>query len=222
MKNFSHRVPSFAVAAAVSGALLFGTPLRAQDGAFYRASPVGSKVRIDGSSNIHDWTMNGSLIGGTFELSPGVELDSTQAEISGLKDDKLGAKAEALIPVNSMQSGTDGMDSVMQQAMDAKDYPRIVYRLADLTFKGPHTANTPFQFVATGELSLNGVTNKISMPVTIESVDKKKLKISGSAPLKMSDFKVPPPVKFGVFTTKDPVTITFEWLVNRHEKPAAK
>jgi polyisoprenoid-binding protein YceI len=137
-----------------------------------------------------------------------------------LKGDKLAAHAEVSIPVNSVQSGTDGMDSVMQQAMDAKDYPRIVYSLTELTFKGPHTPNTPFQFEAKGELSLNGVTNKITMPVTIENADKKKLKITGSAPLKMTDFKVPPPVKLGIFTTVDAVTITFEWILTRHDKTA--
>jgi polyisoprenoid-binding protein YceI len=221
MRNFSRCFPLLTAAAVISGALL-AAPLRAQEVPFYRASPLGNKVRIDGSSNIHDWIMNGSIIGGTFELPPGVELDSAQVDITGLQGEKLDAKAEVSIPVNSMQSGTDGMDSVMQQAMDAKDYPRIVFHLTELKFKGPHTPNTPFQFDAKGELSLNGVTNKITMPVTIENTDKKKLKISGSVPLKMTDFKVPPPVKLGLFTTVEAVKITFEWVVTRHEKPAAK
>src|ERR1700678_3489494 len=117
MKNFTRCFPSFALA--LSGILL-AAPLRAQDGAHYRGSPLGSKVRIAGSSNIHDWTMDGTLIGGSFTLPAGLELDSTQADVSGLKGNKIDARAEASIPVNSMQSGTDGMDSVMQQAMDAK------------------------------------------------------------------------------------------------------
>ena len=219
MKNLTRCIPSLAFAAALSGALL-AAPLRADDAAHYRGSPLGSKVRIAGSSNIHDWTMDGTLIVGSFELPAGVELDSAQADIAGFKSGKLDAQAEVSIPVNSVQSGTDGMDSVMQQAMNAKDHPRIVYRLTELALKVPHTANTPFQFEAKGELSLNGVTNKITMPVTIENADKKKLKVSGSAPLKMSDFKVPPPVKFGVFTTKDDVAITLEWILTRHEKTA--
>lgn len=218
MKNFIRFLPLFVLVAAVSVA-----PLSAQEGTVYRAYPVGNKVRIEGSSNIHDWTMNGTIIGGLFVLPAGVELDSTQADIAGLKGDKLDAKADNVsIPVSSVQSGTDGMDSVMQQAMNAKDYPRIVYHLTELKFKGPHTANTPFQFEAKGDLSLNGVTNKITMPVTIESVDKEKLKISGSADLKMTDFKVPPPVKIGLFITRDPVKITFEWIVKRHDKVAGK
>lgn len=204
----------------ITGALL-ASPVIAQDGAHYRGSPLGSKVRIDGSSNIHDWRMDGTLVVGTFDLPAGVELDSTKADIAGLKGDKFDAHANVRIPVNSVQSGTDGMDSVMQQAMNATTYPAIVYKLNELTFKGPHTANTPLQFEAKGDLSLNGVTNQITMPVTIENADKGKLKIIGSVPLKMTSFKVPPPVKFGVFTTVDDVKVSFEWLV-APQKPAAK
>jgi polyisoprenoid-binding protein YceI len=204
----------------IAGAM-FAVPLLADDGMHYRGTPLDNKVRIDGSSNIHDWRMDGTLIGGTFDLPAGVTLDSTQADIGGLKGDKLEAHASVRIPVNSVQSGTDGMDSVMQQAMNAPTYPAIIYKLDTLTFKGPHTANTPFQFDARGELSLNGVTNQITMPVTIENADKGKLKIIGSVPLKMTAFKVPPPVKLGIFTTVDDVKVSFEWLVGP-QKPAAK
>jgi polyisoprenoid-binding protein YceI len=216
MKNFTSRFPSFTIitATALAGALLC-MPLLAEDGAVYKSSPLGNKVRINGSSNIHDWVMDGTLIGGSFTLPAGVEIDSTQAAITGLKGDKLDAHADVSIPVNSMQSGTDGMDSVMQQAMNAKDHPRIQYHLTELALKGPHTAGTPFQFEAKGELSLNGVTNKISMPVTIENAATNKLKISGSVPLKMTDYKVPPPVTVRVFTTVDDVKISFDWLVRR-------
>lgn len=211
---------SLALSLVITSAL-FAAPLLADDGAHYRGSPIGSKVHIDGSSNIHDWRMDGSLVVGGFDLPAGVELDSTKADITGLKGDKLEAHANVRIPVNSMQSGTDGMDSVMQQAMNAANYPAIIYKLNELTLKGPHTANTPFQFEAKGDLSLNGVTNQITMPVTIENADKGKLKIIGSVPLKMTAFKVPPPVKFGVFTTVDDVKISFEWLV-APVKPVAK
>ena len=204
----------------IAGAM-FAAPLIADDGARFRAAPTGSEVRIDGSANVHDWHMDGTLIGGTFELPAGVTLDSTQAEIGGLKGDKLDAHATARIPVNSMQSGTEGMDSVMQQAMNQPTYPAIIFRLDTLTLKGPHAANTPFQFDAKGDLSLNGVTNQITMPVTIENAEKGQLKIIGSVPLKMTAFKVPPPVKLHLFTTVDDVKISFKWVV-APAKPAAK
>ena len=33
----------------------------------------GSKVRIDGTSNIHDWQVEGSLIGGSIEAGPSAQ-----------------------------------------------------------------------------------------------------------------------------------------------------
>jgi len=47
----------------------------------------------------------------------------------------------------------------------------------------------------------------------MENSEPTKLKITGKVPLKMTDFKVTPPVKLGIFRTGDDITITFEWVV---------
>ena len=100
--------------------------------------------------------MESSLIGGAFE-APG-PIDSTQADLPGVADGKLkDAKADVLIRVTSLKNGHwEGMDTAMENAMRASDYPEIRFHLVELTSKLPHTANTPFQFQATGNLSFNG------------------------------------------------------------------
>jgi polyisoprenoid-binding protein YceI len=201
------------IAAAAGCLLLLNAPVHAQNWVKYRSSPVGSKVRIDGSSNIHDWNMTGQLIGGYLEVPAGVVLDSSQAAVTGAIGGKLDAHAEVSIPVSAMQSGTEGMDEVMQQAMNAAAFPRIQYHLTEMVLKEPHAAGTPFDFDTKGELMVAGVTNSISMPIRIETVDKAKLKVTGSVPLKMTDYKVKPPVKLGVFRTVEDVKISFEWLL---------
>lgn len=199
--------------------LLLATPARAEDGVRYRASPIGSKVRIDGSSNIHDWTMDGQIIAGYLE-SP-LPLDPAQADLPGAIGGKLNARAEVSIPVTSVKSGTTGMDEVMQDALNEKTYPRITYHLTEMTLKEPHAANTPLEFNTKGELGVAGVTNAITMPVRIESADKSKLKVIGSIPLKMTSFKVKPPVKLGVFKTVDDIKISFEWVISPPAKTSA-
>src|SRR6202044_957634 len=100
----------------------------ADDMTRYRARPIGSTVRIDGKANVHDWTMTGSIIGGYLEVPAGTVIDSTQVGIAGLPDDgKLKAKAEVGIPISSVKNihGYEGMDEVMQDAMNAATYPRI-------------------------------------------------------------------------------------------------
>jgi hypothetical protein len=199
--------------------LLLATSARAEDGVRYHASPIGSKVRIEGSSNIHDWTMDGQIIAGYLE-SP-VALDPAQAGLPGVTGGKLNARAEVSIPVTAMKSGTTGMDEVMQDALNEKTCPRITYHLTEMTLKEPHAANTPLEFNTKGELAVAGVTNAITMPVRIESAEKSKLKLIGSIPLKMTSFKVKPPVKLGVFKTVDDIKISFEWTISPPAKTTA-
>ncbi len=202
----------FAVIAA--GWLMLAASLNAQEAARYRASPIGSKVTIEGTSTIHDWTMTGPNIAGFLEVPAGVVLDPAKEGLAGITGNKLTARADVSIPVTSMQSGHEGMDAVMQNAMDAKTYPRIQYHLTEMVLKTPHAAGTPLEFDTKGDLVVAGVTNAISMPVRIEPGDKSKLKVIGSVPLKMTDFKIKPPVKLGVFRTADEIKIVFEWVIS--------
>ena len=67
-----------------------------------------------------------------------------------------------------------------------------------------------------------GVTNKISMPVRIENAEKPNLKVTGSVPLKMTDFNVKPPVTAGVFRTTNEITVSFEWVIVPPKAAAGK
>jgi hypothetical protein len=168
---------------ALASILLLGVSAHAQDMVRYRARPsTNTLVRVNGSANIHDWEMEGNIIGGYLDVPASVILDSTQAALAGAPDGKVAAKAHVQIPVTSIVNAKyDGMSQVMQDAMDAKTFPQIVFDLSDLTLKQPHAAGTPFQFEVKGELMVHGVTNKITMPVTIESLDKTRLKVSATA-----------------------------------------
>jgi polyisoprenoid-binding protein YceI len=204
----------------LAATLLIGASgLRAGDTIRFEGKP-GSKVRISGTSTIHDWVMDGKIIIGYFEVPVGVSFDQSQATLPGTTGGKFNAHAEVSIPVRSMKSEHQGMDEAMQDAMNEKEHPRIRYQLTEITLKQPHAPGAPFQFDTRGDLSLNGVTNKITMPVTIESTDKSHLKISGEVPLKMTDFKIKPPVKAGIFRTADDVKISFEWIAVAPEKTA--
>jgi YceI-like protein len=185
----------------------------AEDWIRYTAQPAGSKVKIEGTSTLHAWTMEGLIIGGYVELDPGFE--------AAPKPGKVVARAQVAIPVRSIKSGKSEMDNVMQQAMKQDVHPKIEYRLTEMSLKeAPKSPGGPFQFDTKGELTVAGVTNKISMLVGMERIDKTKLKFSSSAPLKMTDFGVTPPVKFGVFRTGDDIKIAFEWITVQRAETA--
>lgn len=205
----------FLTLAALAGGLGFAVDSGAADAVRY-TTKFGSKVSIAGTSSIHAWNMDGQIIQGFFEVPAGVVLDPAQANLAGVTDGKLNAKVETMIPVRSLKSTHSGMDEVMQQAMNAESHPKIQFSLTEMVLKGPHAAGTPLQFDTKGDLVVNGITNKIAIPVSIEAADKGKLKVVGMVPLKMTDFKVKPPapaVGLGLITTGDEVKISFEWLI---------
>src|SRR5712691_7605289 len=56
------------IAGTVAVLLLAGTTLRGADAMNRFDSRPGSKVRIEGTSSVHDWQMEGKIIGGFLEV----------------------------------------------------------------------------------------------------------------------------------------------------------
>jgi polyisoprenoid-binding protein YceI len=203
-----------AVAVCLASILHAGAQIR------YNPQPTNTSVKINGTSSLHDWEMEGSGIGGYLELGAGVSFDKAQAAPAGLQGDKLPLNAYVRIKIDSLHSKADHlpevMDSLMQKTMKADNFPRIEYTLKEMTFKGPHAAGQPFDLEAKGELSFAGKTNQVSFPVTLEPVEGGLIKIHGTAPVKMTDYGVEPPAPnfgLGIMKCGDEVKITFDWTL---------
>jgi len=99
--------------------------------------------------------------------------------------------------------------------MNEPKHKRIEYKLIELKPKTAAGATGALQFDAVGTLTINGVTTTNTMPVTIEKKDG-KIKVTGSAPLKMSDFAVKPPAPtilgISAIKTGDEIKFNFEWV----------
>jgi hypothetical protein len=186
----------------------------------------GGKVRIEGTSSIHDWQVEGKLIGGRLEAGPGFPSEPGQAAAPGQVD----AKVNVFIPVRSLKSVekdgrpySDSMDDIMYGKLLQPTHPRILYHLDELTLKAaPEKPGAPYVFDAKGQLAVAGVTNPIAMSVQVTPLGDRKLKITGSTAVKMTDFKIEPPapkIALGLIKTGDDVKLSFEWLVA--QKPAA-
>lgn len=204
--------------ALIAAAVVLSASLGAADVAVrYDAVQSGGKMKIDGTSTIHDWTVEGQLIGGYVEFDSGFDLENP-------KPGKVNANASVVIPVRQLKSGKTAMDNVMYDAMKQKDHPRIEYRMTGMTLKeAPKAATDPLVFDTTGELTVSGVTNKVSMPVTMQRVDKSKLKFTGVISIKMTSYGIQPPapkIALGLISTGDDVKLTFEWLTAKKEEAA--
>jgi polyisoprenoid-binding protein YceI len=186
----------------------------------FNTQPVGNSVKVDGTSSLHDWEMEGSSIGGYLEFGAGVTFDKSQAAPAGIEGDKVPAKARVIIPVSTIHSKAEHlpgtMDDLMQKTMKTDSFRLIEYALTEMTFKGPHAPGKPFDLDTKGELVIAGVTNQVSFPITIEPLDGGKIRVIGTASVKMTDYGVSPPTpNFGLGMMKcgDAVTIKFDWTL---------
>jgi polyisoprenoid-binding protein YceI len=195
-------------------ALTIGVNAFAADLSKFEAKP-GSKVKIDGTSTVHDWTVEGGIIGGVLELDSKFVADPTKAQPG-----KLPAKVEATIPVRSIKSGKKAMDDIMHASMKQQQFPKIEYRLTELSLKEtPKAAEGPYTFDSKGDLAVAGVTNKVSFPVTMTRTGN-IVKTSGTTNVKMTSFGIQPPapkIALGLISTGDDVKITFEWVTGAPE-----
>jgi polyisoprenoid-binding protein YceI len=197
------------LSAAFVAAALFATGfLSAAETVRYTPVPNSSKLRMDGTSTVHDWHADTDIIGGSMELEASFPDASGKSAPAAVKP-----KVEVKIPVRSLKSsGGKRMDTVMQEHLKFEQHKVIEYRVLELVPK----AGAAGQFDAKGTLTIAGVTKTNTMPVTIERVENTKLKVKGTAALKMTDFGVKPPAPeilgLPVIKTGDDVKLTFEWV----------
>jgi len=219
----------------VTGAAVSPPPAAMPDaglnqGTTFYAKP-GGKMRIDGTANmIHPhWAVESPIIGGTVQAGPNFPAEPGQAATPG----KLDAKVEAFVDVRSLKSVekdgshySDSMDDIMYgKLLPSNAAPKITFKLTELTLKeAAKDKDSPYLCDAQGDLTVAGVTKPVSFAVKILPMTEKKLKISGSTAVKMTDFKIEPPapkITFGIIKTGDEVKLTFDWIVQQRA-PAAK
>jgi polyisoprenoid-binding protein YceI len=173
----------------------------------FTSTPTGNKITIEGTSNIHDWTVEGQVISGFLEVN--------KDELLAGKAGKVNCSVTVKIPVRSLKSGKDKMDEVMQETMSMDKFPMIDYKLSELTVTNG-AAGGPMECESKGDLVVSGATNKITMPVTITKDGDDKLKVSGKIALKMTTFNIKPPqpaLAMGLIKTGDDVKLNIEWTV---------
>jgi hypothetical protein len=183
----------------------------------FRARPgAGSKALIEGSSNIHDWRVQGLIIGGGVEAGPNFPADAASA-----KPGKLDAKSTVRIPVRSLKSiKEDGspynaaMDDIMYGKLKMEEHKDIEFTLNTLTLK--EVKGETCLLEAEGELKVAGVTKQITLPMEMTFPEAKRLKFSGQVDAKMTEFGIEPPapaIAGGLIKTEDAIKFSFDWVV---------
>ena len=206
--------------------LLAAAPLRAADGKTRYNASSGSKMRLEGTSTFHDWQSVSPLIIGFLEVGSNFPTEPGQAATPG----KVEANGQASIKVRSLRSvkkdGSfydDKMDDKMYDMLEkgTNAFATISFSIKELTLKeAPKDKAGAYVFDSKGDLTVGGVTNSVAFPVNIFVLPDNKLKIAGTVPLKMTQFKINP-YDVVVAKTGDDVTIKFEWMLKKSGAPAA-
>lgn len=177
-------------------------------------------VRIEGTSTVHNWQVEGHLIGGTAEFGAGLPGGPATQTVPATLD----AKATAFIPVRSLKSVeasgalySDVMDEIMYGKLKTEEHKRITFTLISLAPKTqPGAPTMPGEYEAKGLLTVAGVTNTMTMPVSIAPAADGRIRITGSVATKMTDFGITPPspsVGGMSIKTGDDVKLKFEWWI---------
>ncbi len=162
-----------------------------------------TKAVIKGSSSLHDW-----------------ESAITQMEGKGsfeTKDDALVAVKDVVIKiaVKGIKS-TEGkkMDNKTYETFNADKNPYITYTLSNAVVKV--NASNVVTMEAPGKLTMAGNTQSTPLSATGKKLPNGDLQLSFSKKLKMTDFKMEPPVMLlGTIKVGDEITVEFDFVLER-------
>lgn len=165
------------------------------------ASSTGSLVRIEGTSTLHAWKMEGAVIQGQITAPP---LEQWQ-------NGKAATNVAVAIPVTSIRSEHAKMDKLMAEALKAGANPEIRYQQTEAIL-GDSNGNT-FAMTSRGKLTIAGVARDVELAVN-GARDGNKYVLTAQVPIRMSDYGIKPPTAMmGTIRTGNDVKVTIRWTV---------
>lgn len=150
-----------------------------------------SKITINGTSNLHNWSENVEIITGRLDAEI---LNGSLAAIKALS---------LAIPATSIKSGNSLMDRNTYKALKADKHPEIYFELSGAELSG-------FKASIAGNLAVAGVTRAILVNADVSYSDG-AIVLKGEHRLRMTDFGIKPPAAlFGALRTGDEVAVVFK------------
>lgn len=167
-----------------------GTTLLAQSHQISNAN-----FEVEGTSTLHDWTMETEQLNGTINMS----VEGNKISTIDRFDFKL--KAE------SLESGKSTMNDIAHEALKSEDHPMISFKLTNI--KSITYSGTTANILASGVLTIAGKSRTVDVKSTGVN-NNGTIQIKGSKDLKMTDFDMEPPTAmFGTIKTGDSITINY-------------
>lgn len=151
------------------------------------------EITLQGSSNIHNWTMKSA--GNGLEAYFNIDPDTKQVE--GIQPLTLN------MPVKNLKSDEGLLNSRAYDALKADKNPNFVFKLVSVTAQGS-------QLNLVGQLTISGNTRDITLPVTVKKNADGSQVLSGSKKIKMTEWGIKPPsYMLGMMKVYDDLTINY-------------
>ena len=161
-----------------------------------RFLPTDSRIIITGTSNLHDWEEK------VEQFDVALVMKFEKNEILGIDRVHFSCKSESISSDNSI------MTNKTMDALQTDKYPEIVFTMASIDKLT--SVNGKFSGVLTGDLTLAGVTKRISIAFTGHH-ENNRIKITATKDINISDFKIKPPTAMmGALKTGKNVLISFQ------------
>ncbi|WP_420317578.1 YceI family protein [Ekhidna sp.] len=146
-----------------------------------------SSLIIEGTSSLHDW-----------------EMTVEEFDVTGVITDTQVQNLEVTIKSKSMKSGKSIMDDKAYNAVEADDYPEIIFSAKSLKIGGE-------RITGRGSLQIAEESRMIDLDVKIVKNGASEIQLVGLVPLRMSDFNITPPTAmFGTLKTGDEIVIKYD------------
>lgn len=150
-------------------------------------------ITLLGNSNIHKWTMksHGSNLEANFNLDPSTK------QLEGIQPLTFN------MPVKSLKSDENLLNSRAYDALKADKFPNIVFKLLSATPSGS-------QMTLKGQLTISGNTRDITLVANSQKAADGSYILSGTKNIKFSEFGMSAPkYMMGVMKVYDDLTINY-------------
>ncbi len=156
-----------------------------------------SRLWLEGTST----TRNYKCTAGKLDVVVSSDADASNANLV--------KSASVVVPVSSLDCGNKTMNGHMQKALKSGANPQISWKLNSYTITGTSV-------VMSGLLTIAGKQNPIEIAGTGSKDSNGTIHMAGSKQFKMTEYGVKPPsLMLGTMKVKDPVTVSFDLVLNQ-------
>ena len=161
----------------------------------YSLNEKNSKLKISGTSNLHDWEMDAKGMSGETRLT---KEDASTINVS---------QVNFTCPVEDIKSDHQLMDNKTYDALKKKKYPNISFKIESPEKVELNNGTGPVK----GQLTIAGKTKQVELPCSFNFEKNNMVDVTGKIQINMTDYGVDPPTAMlGALKTGEKVYVEYD------------